>query len=146
MYVFHEKDLWQQIFMLPKCLAALQYIPSYHNSLTHWGRDKMAANIADDIYKWSFKNENCCLFIKISLKYFCKGSIDNNPALVQIMAWCRTGDKSLSELMMASFGPPHSLSENHNTSFPWLLLHGSAWLMMTSSNGNIFRVTGHLCG
>ena len=31
----------------------------------------------------------------------------------------------------------------------WSMGHGSvqaAWRMMTSSNGNIFRVTGHLCG
>ena len=31
------------------------------------------------------------------------GPIDNNPALVQKMAWCRTDDKPLSEPMMAWF-------------------------------------------
>ena len=31
--------------------------------------------------------------------------------------------------------------------FPWIILKGNtAIFMMTSSNGNIFRVTGHLCG
>ena len=30
--------------------------------------------------------------------------IDNNLALVQIMAWCQTDDKPLSEPMMAWFG------------------------------------------
>ena len=34
-----------------------------------------------------------------SMKMFVpKGLINNIPALVQIMAWCRSGDKSLSEL------------------------------------------------
>ena len=38
---------------------------------------------------------------------FCYGPVDNNPALVQIMAWCRTGDEPLSEQMMASLGDAH---------------------------------------
>ena len=32
-----------------------------------------------------------------------KGPIDNIPALVQIMAWRRPGDKPLSEPMMVKF-------------------------------------------
>ena len=39
--------------------------------------------------------------IKISLKFVPKGPISNIPALVQIMAWRRSGDKPLSESMMA---------------------------------------------
>ena len=58
---------------------------------------------SDDIFNRSF-NENCCILIKISLKYVIKGPIDNIAALVQIMAWRRTGDKPLSEVMMAEFG------------------------------------------
>ena len=38
--------------------------------------------------------------MKISLKFVAQGPI-NIPALVQIMAWRRLGDKPLSELMMA---------------------------------------------
>ena len=34
---------------------------------------------------------------------FPKGPIHNIPALVQVMAWRRLGDKSLSEPMMAVF-------------------------------------------
>ena len=33
-----------------------------------------------------------------------KGPIDNNTALVQMMAWCCTGNKPLSEPLMASVG------------------------------------------
>ena len=39
-------------------------------------------------------------FIKISLQFVPKGPINNIPALVQIMAWCRPGDKPLYEPMM----------------------------------------------
>ena len=38
--------------------------------------------------------------INISLKFFSKGPFNNIPALVQIMAWRRPGDKRLSEPMM----------------------------------------------
>ena len=69
--------------------------------LTHWGRDKMAA-----IFRCIFLNENVWIFITISLIFFPKGRINNIPALVQIMAWRRRGDKPLSESMMISL-PTH---------------------------------------
>ena len=57
-----------------------------------------------NIFKCIFFNENCCILIKILLKYVRKGPIDNNPALAQILGWCQTGDKPLSEPIMSSFG------------------------------------------
>ena len=58
-------------------------------------------HLADDIFKCIFVNENVWIPIKISLKFVPKGPINNIPALVQIMAWRRPGDKPLSEPMMA---------------------------------------------
>ena len=55
---------------------------------------------ADEIFKCIFLNENVWIPIKISLKFVPQGPIDNIPALVQIMAWRRPGDKPLSEPMM----------------------------------------------
>ena len=60
-------------------------------------------HFADDIFKYIFLNENIWISIKISLKFVPKGPINNIPALVQIMACRRPGDKPLSELIMASF-------------------------------------------
>ena len=57
-------------------------------------------HFADDIFKRIFFNENVRISIKISMKFVPKGPINNNPALVQIMAWRRLGDKPLSEAMM----------------------------------------------
>ena len=57
---------------------------------------------ADDTFKHIFLNENVRISIKISLKFVPKGPINNNPALVQIMAWRRPGDKPLSEPMTVS--------------------------------------------
>ena len=59
-------------------------------------------HFADDIFKCIFLNENIWISIQISPKFVPKGPINNIPALVQIMAWCRLGDKPLSELMMVS--------------------------------------------
>ena len=45
--------------------------------LTHLTLDKMAAILADDIFKRIFLNENVRIFIQISLKFVPKGPIDN---------------------------------------------------------------------
>ena len=58
--------------------------------------------LADDTFKRIFLNENVTISIKISLKFVPKGPVNNIPALVQIMAWRRPGDKPLSEPMMVS--------------------------------------------
>ena len=63
-------------------------------------------HFADDIFTCIFVNGNCCILVKFSLKYGRNGPIDDNRALVQIMAWRRSGDKPLSEPMMISL-PTH---------------------------------------
>ena len=55
---------------------------------------------AGDTFKRIFLTENVIISIKIPLKFVPKGQFNNIPALVQIMAWCRPGDKPLSESMM----------------------------------------------
>ena len=56
----------------------------------------------DNIFKCIFMNENVWISMKISLKFVPKSPINNIPALVQIMAWRRSGIKPLSEPMMVS--------------------------------------------
>ena len=56
----------------------------------------------DDIFKSIFLNGNVWISNKISLKFVAEGPINNIPALVQIMAWRRPGDKPLSKSMMTS--------------------------------------------
>ena len=76
-----------------------------------WGRQDpggphedcyLGRHFADDIFKVIFLNENVWIPIKFSLKFVPKGPIHNIPALVQIMAWWRPGDKPLSEPMVVS--------------------------------------------
>ena len=56
----------------------------------------------DDICKCIFLNENIWIPIRFSLKFVPEGPINNIPALVQIMAWRRPGDKPLSEPTLVS--------------------------------------------
>ena len=63
-------------------------------------------HVADDIFKCIFMNENVWILIKISQTFVPKGPINYIPALVQIMAWRRPGDKPLSEPMMVRL-PTH---------------------------------------
>ena len=72
-----------------------------HNELTHWGWDKMSAILHMTFFKCIFLNKRSLIFTEISLKFIRKGPIDNKPVLVQIMAWRHTGDKPLSEPMIA---------------------------------------------
>ena len=50
-------------------------------------------HFADDTFKCILLNENVGISIKISLKFVPKGPINNIPALVQVIAWRRPGDK-----------------------------------------------------
>ena len=56
-----------------------------------------------DISACIFMNEKFCILIRISLKFVPKDQIDNRSALVQVMAWRRTGDKPFPELMLTQF-------------------------------------------
>ena len=64
-------------------------------------------HVADDMFKCIFLNENVWIPIEISLKFIPKGSINNNPALFQIMAWHHPGDKPLSEPVLTQFTDAH---------------------------------------
>ena len=81
------------------------FIYSYHfNTLKP---RQSGRHFADANFKRIFVNEDVRILIEISLKFVPKGPIKNIPALVQIMAWRRPGDKPLSEPVMVSL---HSAS------------------------------------
>ena len=62
----------------------------------------MAAILAH-IFNCIFLSENDRIPIPISLKYVPRSPIDNNPALDQVMAWRRPGNKPLPGPMMNQF-------------------------------------------
>ena len=63
----------------------------------------MATILAEGNFKCILLNENDRIPIRISLKFVPRSPIDKKPALVQVMASRRTGDKPLPELMLTQF-------------------------------------------
>ena len=59
--------------------------------------------LADDNFGCIFLNENDRIPMQISLIFVPRSPIDNKPALVQVMAWRRTGDKPLPETILTQF-------------------------------------------
>ena len=97
-------------------------------TLTHWGQDEI-----DNIFKCIFFNENILISIKISLPFVPKDRINNIPASVQLMAWRRPGDKSLSELMMLRL-------QTH------ICVTRPQWVKPSIFYKLVFPVTSNMCG
>ena len=76
---------------------------AYHTFINSSLPRQNGHQFAEDISRCILVNEKYCILNKISLKFAPKGPIDNKPALVQIMAWRRIGDKPLSEAMPTRF-------------------------------------------
>ena len=92
---------WAQMVQTLHCNVTSNdciYIKS--NSINTMRLRQTCRHFADDILKWIFLNENVWILLKLSLKFVPKVRINNIPALDQIMAWRRPGDKPLSEPMM----------------------------------------------
>ena len=84
----------------------IHYEVIFH-TLIHLPLDKNGRHFPDDILKCIFMNEKNGILIQISLKFVPKGPINNIPALVQIMAWCRSSNKPLSGPMLTQFTDPY---------------------------------------
>ena len=74
----------------------------------------------DDILKCIFLNDYVWISIKISLKFVPKGSFNNIPALLQIMAWHQPGNKPLYNQWWFDFWRIYvSLDLNELTHWGW---------------------------
>ena len=88
-------------------------------------------HFADDTFICIFVNENVRISIKIPLKFVPKGSINNIPALVQITAGRRPGDKPLSELMMVRL--PRHICHSASMSYYHLARFNALQLLLLCS-------------
>ena len=70
----------------------------YDNNILRSGPN--GRHFTDDIFECIFLNGNICILIETSLNFVFMGPIDNERALVPIMAWHRTGDKPESKPMI----------------------------------------------
>ena len=81
-------------------LWEIRVIPVRNTRLKTLRQRQDGGHFPDDIFKGIFLIDDIWIAISISLKFVPKGQIDNIPALDQIMAWRRSGDKPLSDPMM----------------------------------------------
>ena len=76
--------------------------PPYKNSNFNKLEVEKMANVVLMIFsKCIFIKENQFILMQISLTFVSKDSNDNKSPLIQIEAWHQTGDKPLSQPMMA---------------------------------------------
>ena len=108
-------------------------MPSQHNWIKLRPRQD-GRHFPDDNFKRIFFNENVWIPIKISLKFVHKCQINNIPALFQIMAWRRLGDKPLSGSMMVRLSThicvtrPQWVLTYTNLDWIWIMLiHICMW-------------------
>ena len=90
-----QKDAFPAINGLPVTFQMDLYIKTFRPRQN--GR-----HFAPDMFRRIFVNEKYFVLIQISQKFVPNIPISNHLSLVQIMAWRRSGDKPLSELMMVS--------------------------------------------
>ena len=104
-YLFHhmaslDHDELNPELRFSQIIRYLSAIGTSKFTLTDWSETRwppLSRHFQMHFLEWKW------IAIKISLKFVPKGPIDNIPALVQILAWHWTGDKPLSEPMMAWF-------------------------------------------
>ena len=113
-WIILQMPPWEGL-LVPSCMPSSGIVPGpWHFTLwldsfiidrnINWLRPRQnRRHFADDVFKCNFLNENVWIPIKISQKFVPKGPSNNIPALVQIMAGRRTGNKPLSEPMMTLF-------------------------------------------
>ena len=104
--LFHEgviSNIFRYIKLPQNMKIATLYAVLYLNTLRPRQNGR---HFPDDTFKCILLNENARISDTISQKFVPKGPINKFPALVQIMAWRRPGDKPLSEPMMVRL-PTH---------------------------------------
>ena len=97
----HDSDLW--ILTFKNWMWNPHSCTTFSISTLNTLRPRQnGRHFPNNTFKCIFLFENVWIWIKISQKFVPKVRINNIPALVQIMAWHRIGNKLLSEPMMVN--------------------------------------------
>ena len=106
-------------------LVSLSWLSEYSTPTLSTLRPRQDGhNFTDDIFKCIFLNENVSISLKLSLNFYRNNTF---PALIQIMAWRRPGDKPLSEPMIVSWQTHVCVTRPH-----WV----NRWLQRNFQSGN----------
>ena len=94
--------IWYAITCMKTASSPMNIVESHYFMVNTLRPGPNGRHFADNIFKSIFLNENIWISLKIALKLVPEVRINNIPALFQIMAWRRSGDKPLSGTMMVS--------------------------------------------
>ena len=97
MHVFFEENAYANVISQKNNVLGISYFIVFLNLkfvLTHLLLDKIETKLLMMTFKWIFFNKNWLV-----LKSVPWGVVEEK-SLVQIMAWCWTGNKPLSEAVM----------------------------------------------
>ena len=95
--------MWHFCFSVYWMLSVLLLLGILNHAFNSSPSGQNGHHFADDDFKCILVKEKFCTWTTISLKFVPKGTIDNIPAFVKVMAWCRTGNKPLSEQTLPPF-------------------------------------------
>ena len=91
---------WELSSTVPIVKGRLPHYPPPEITVNTLRPRQNGRHCSDDIFECIFLNENVWNLLKTSMKFVSRVPINNIPALDQIMAWCRLGDKPLFGPMM----------------------------------------------
>ena len=108
-YHSHENTRVHVLYLIITsfCIHCSAYVVCYIKTLRPRQNGR---HFADDIFKCITLNENVRISTKVWLTFVSKDPINNIPALVQIIAWRRPGDKPSSKQIRAYMRHSASLS------------------------------------
>ena len=95
--------LWYELHAAAPCIKTTSVLPLLTLEFKALRPEQNGRCCADVIFKCIFMNEIFVYWIQVSLEFLPWHPIDNKSALVQVMAWHRTGDKPLPDPMMTDF-------------------------------------------
>ena len=101
---FAPSNNWNWKCRSPKYLSVFKQ-PNHSKHSGHYIRCYKISQVAYILHTafWHLFSEKCDNFNPLSPKFVHKSPVYNKPALVQVMAWHRAGDKPLSEPVIAVF-------------------------------------------
>ena len=119
---FLGKIHWQGAMYCQNCRHLNSKILHFSKQVNTLRLRQNGGHFTDDVFKCFFLNENVWILFKITL-FVPMGPFNNIPALVEIMAWCRPGNKPLYEPMMVRLPTHICITRPHwvNTYPSWLL-------------------------
>ena len=127
------------IFLAIKCLE-LNWKCRHANTLRPWQNGR---HLPDDILKCTYWMKICQFRLIFHWSFSSRGPINNIPALAQIMAWRRIGDKTLSEPILTQITEAYMRYLGEMSQTHWYICDNAACYQVTVA-GAVIPIPCHV--